>query len=243
MDLQKPEQAVNIGTSTDEGGGGSFKGPDASVLPTDKYVNIMTVAPEEIKIVPTDELGREIRPIVYFNNTLLPTDEYQNTYNVLRQKIERDDENRAIGPDNKPLRLNNDGFFVYPPIDKYGQPIPTDPTNLKPIYTVANSDGIEHKKDDVGRSLDAEGNPIPTDSMGLPVGIDASPLPTDFYGRYVIGDSSTQASVLPTDQMGFEIYPIVGANEQLLPTSASGIYLNAQGEEVIFCLFKIKYIF
>lgn len=236
LDLQK---AVNIDINN-VSSGGSFKGSDASFLPTDEYGNIMTVAPEEIKVSPTDELGREILPIVYFNNTPLTTDDYQNTYNVLGQKIDRDDENRAIGPDNRPLRLNNKGSYVYPPIDKYGQPIPTDPTNLKPIYTVANSDGIEHKKDSDGRSLNLNGNPVPTDLMGQPVGVDASPLPTDFYGRYIAdeGGESTTGGVLPTDQMGFEIHSIVDANNQLLSTAASGIYLNAQGEEVSYFLIK-----
>lgn len=235
MDLQKPEEAVDIGFSKISD---NLRGPNASPLPTDDYGNTITVSITDkspIKIIPTDELGREIQPIVYFNNTPLPTDAYLNTFNRLGQKIVRDDENRAIGPDNKALRTNTDGAYVYPPIDKYGQPIPTDPTNLKPIYTIANEDGIEFKKDSAGRNVDSEGNPVPTDSMGKPVSIDSSPLPTDFFGRFIVskGNDRISSNALPTDQMGFEIYPIVNNDGELLPTAASsGIYLDERGEEV-----------
>lgn len=66
---------------------------------------------------------------------------------------------------------------------RYGQVLPTDRTNFRPIYTVANADGIELAKNPDGMSLDENGNVFPTDESGQPVGVSGSPLPTDYYGR------------------------------------------------------------
>lgn len=207
----------------------------------------MTISPAfDLEIYPTDSLGRDIRPIVYFNRTLLPTDSYHNTFNQLGQLITRDDENRPVGPDGRPLRKNDDGHFVYPLIDAYGQPKPTDPTNFKPVHTVVDADGNLYERDAAGRAIDANGVPVPTDESGRPVGLDASPLPTDTAGRFKIGlsgngggttEADSSVKVLPTDQMGFEVYPIVDGNGNLLPTASTGNHVNLDGEEVVFPMF------
>lgn len=61
-------------------------------------------------------------------------------------------------------------MFKYPPIDKHGQPMPTD-SNFRPIHAVVDEDGNEFKRDQEGKSVDEFGRPLPTDAYGQPVRI------------------------------------------------------------------------
>uniref|UniRef100_A0A915ERK1 Fibronectin type-III domain-containing protein n=1 Tax=Ditylenchus dipsaci TaxID=166011 RepID=A0A915ERK1_9BILA len=207
----------------------------ASQLPTDQYGNTVTVSTStaDRPPVPTDELGRELPLVYFFNGTALPTDASNNVYNSLGEQIARNEDNQPLGPDSK---CSN----------RTPKPLPTHSTNLKPIYTVANADGLEYKKNAEGMSVDADGQLVPTDSSGQPVGVSGSPLPTDFYGRFLLdrggtkgpdgggGDTEDADQALPTDDMGFLIYPVVYPNGELLPTTSSGVYVDPQrgGEEV-----------
>jgi hypothetical protein len=91
-----------------------------SPLPTDEYGNVVTADLEQFtpRVLPTDSLGREIRPVVYFNGSQLRTDADMNYYDPLGRKVERDEEQRALGPDGKPLKMNARGNYVYPPLDR-----------------------------------------------------------------------------------------------------------------------------
>ncbi|KAI1721109.1 fibronectin type III domain-containing protein [Ditylenchus destructor] len=218
-----------------------YSGPRTSPLPTDQYGNVITVQPsaaeeEARQVFPTDEMGRELRPIVWFNGTALPTDASFTAHDSQGRPIERNEDNEPLGPDGKVLRVNQKGEYVYPPVDKYGQVLPTDRTNFRPIYTVANADGIELTKNSDGMSLDENGNVFPTDESGQPVGVSGSPMPTDYYGRYVAldGHKTTPGQApLPTDELGHVIYPVVFPNGEPLPTIESGVFVHPQpGEEV-----------
>lgn len=78
------------------------------------------------------------------------------------------------------------------------------------------------------------------------MGPDGSPLPTDSAGRFVVGRGGEAGAaggeqpeeeagrILPTDQTGREIYPIVGADDgRPLPMDASGRHVGLEGEEIV----------
>lgn len=205
-------------------------------MSTDKSGHVVSIISSENdfqSLYPTDKIGREIRPIVFFNGTALSTDTTYVAFDSRGQPVVRDDENNALGPDGKQLKKNNDGNFVYPPIDKFGQPLPTD-LNFRPIYNVVNSDGIEFPKNSEGLSIDNDGNIFSTDSMGKLIGSEKSPLPTDYYSRFIVGKDDSQLSattILPTDELGYLIYPIVDSDSKLFSTIESGAFVNTDGEE------------
>jgi hypothetical protein len=149
----------------------------SSPLPTDAYgqaVVTVSTRPDQLPY-PTDSLGRRVIPIVLFNGTALRADDEGNHYDPLGRQVVKDDDEVPLDPTGARLRTNAAGSYVYPPLDKSGNPLPTD-SNLRPLHTVVDSDGTEFPKDAGGRSLDAEGRPFPTDFLGQPVGIDASPV-------------------------------------------------------------------
>jgi hypothetical protein len=92
-----------------------------SPLPTDEYGQIVTADLEEQlagHVLPTDSLGREIRPVVFFNGSELAMRRDGDYYDQMGRKVERDEEQRALGPDGKVLRMDARGNYVYPPLDR-----------------------------------------------------------------------------------------------------------------------------
>uniref|UniRef100_A0A914HSM9 Uncharacterized protein n=1 Tax=Globodera rostochiensis TaxID=31243 RepID=A0A914HSM9_GLORO len=208
--------------------------PSPSIRPTELFnIRAGDDLAATVHVLPTDTLGREIRPVVMFNGTQLQTDGLGNFYDQMGRKVERDEEQRALGPDGQVLKVDTDGNWVYPPLDKYGQPMPTG-ANQYPVYSVVDDDGVSMRRDHEGQTLDHDGKPLPTDAYGQPMGPDSSPLPTNFYGQFVLGRRGEgTGDVLPTDTMGFPIYPIVYPDGQLLPTASSGLFLDSErGDEV-----------
>uniref|UniRef100_A0A183CGU0 DUF4237 domain-containing protein n=1 Tax=Globodera pallida TaxID=36090 RepID=A0A183CGU0_GLOPA len=208
--------------------------PSPSIRPTELFnIRAGDDLAATVHVLPTDTLGREIRPVVMFNGTQLQTDGLGNFYDQMGRKVERDEEQRALGPDGQVLKVDTDGNWVYPPLDKYGQPMPTG-ANQYPVYSVVDDDGVSMRRDHEGQTLDHDGKPLPTDAYGQPMGPDSSPLPTNFYGQFVLGRRGEgTGDVLPTDTMGFPIYPIVYPDGQLLPTASSGLFMDSEhGDEV-----------
>jgi hypothetical protein len=120
LDQQSPEQARGgelLVASSEQPHELSATSP----LPTDEYGHVVTADLEQFTphVLPTDSLGREIRPVVFFNGSQLRTDSELNYYDQLGRKVQRDEEQRALGPDGKVLRMDARGNFVYPPLDKY----------------------------------------------------------------------------------------------------------------------------
>lgn len=93
--------------------------PHASVRPTDA----ISFRPSDdlavsAHILPTDSLGRELRPVVLFNGSALRSDGDGNYFDQMGRIVERDEEQRALGPDGRVLKVDADGNWVYPPLDK-----------------------------------------------------------------------------------------------------------------------------
>lgn len=119
---------------------------------------------------------------------------------------------------------------------------------MYPVYSVVDEEGVSMGRDQEvgtrsnkiylfnlqGRILSHDGQPLPTDAYGQPMGPDSSPLPTNFYGQFVLGGRrGEEGEALPTDAMGYPIYPVVYPDGQLLPTSSAGLFIDPQrGEEV-----------
>lgn len=121
LDQQSPEQARGVELSVTTGEQQPHEVSATSPLPTDEYGNVVTADLEQFTphVLPTDLLGREIRPVVFFNGSQLRTDSELNFYDPLGRKVQRDEEQRALGPDGKVLRMDARGNFVYPPLDKF----------------------------------------------------------------------------------------------------------------------------
>lgn len=98
IDQQTPEEVSSTG--------GVTEAPlePTSPLPTDEYgqrIVVGTTSPDQLLPYPTDSLGREIRPVVLYNGSALPTDASNNAYDPRGEVIPRDDEQRPLGPDGK----------------------------------------------------------------------------------------------------------------------------------------------
>ena len=92
-----------------------------SPLPTDEYGHLIIADLEDHLppfILPTDAVGREIRPVVFFNGSQLRMNEDGNYLDPLDRIVARDEEQRALGPDGQLLRLDAYGNYVYPLLDK-----------------------------------------------------------------------------------------------------------------------------
>uniref|UniRef100_A0A915MVF1 Uncharacterized protein n=1 Tax=Meloidogyne javanica TaxID=6303 RepID=A0A915MVF1_MELJA len=195
----------------------------SSPLPTDEYGNLIIADLEDHippHILPTDAVGREIRPVVYFNGTKLRMNEDGNYLDPLGRIVTRDEEQRALGPDGQ-----------------YGEPIPTD-DSLRPLFEVVDEEGVhwpnninngtneKFSGDNKGHVLGPNNRPIPTDITGQFLGPDSSPLPTNFYGQFLM--SRKEDSVVPTDSLGYPIYQVVYPDGQPLPTLMSGQFINPE---------------
>lgn len=92
-----------------------------SPLPTDEYGHLIIADLEDHvppRVLPTDAIGREIRPVVFFNGTQLRMDEDGNYLDQLGRIVVRDEEQQALGPDGQLLKLDANGNYVYPLLDK-----------------------------------------------------------------------------------------------------------------------------
>uniref|UniRef100_A0A1I8AYI8 Protein-tyrosine-phosphatase n=1 Tax=Meloidogyne hapla TaxID=6305 RepID=A0A1I8AYI8_MELHA len=199
-----------------------------SPLPTDEYGNFIIADLEDHippHILPTDAVGREIRPVVFFNGTKLHMNEDGNYLDPMSRIVARDEEQRALGPDGQLLKLDANGNYVYPLLDKYGEPIPTD-DSLRPLFEVVDEDGIHWPRDNKGRVLGPNNRPIPTDITGQFLGPGSSPLPTNFYGQFLM--SRKEELVVPTDALGYTIFQVVYPDGQPLPTLTSGQFIDPE---------------
>jgi hypothetical protein len=179
-------------------------------------------------------LGREIKPIVRIDGSRLPKDDEGNTLNQLGNRIDYDDQSQPLGPDNQVLPKNSRGEWLYPELDKQGNPLPLDKFR-RPVYPIMGSDDQLLETNADGQRIDKQGIPIPTTIYGKPIGPDASPLPVDANGNYRWYDEpdDTTNGVLPTDDTGRIIYPIVdGTTNELLPTSETGRHIDKSDAEI-----------
>ncbi|VDK48392.1 unnamed protein product, partial [Anisakis simplex] len=205
-------------------------GKDTSVLPTNEHGQVLFIPTETtFKTHPTDEIGREILPIVGPDGIPLPTNSQGEIIDNNGNPINRDDDGQPIGPDGSTLNKNEKGEWVYPVVGRDGQALPTD-SNMRPIYPIVTEDGTSFRTNDEGLVVDVDGNVIPTDSAGRPVGEDGSPYPTDDDGNFVVMSVTESADLIfPTDELGHTIYPVVFPDGEMLPTDESGHYVDENG--------------
>ncbi|VDK64046.1 unnamed protein product [Onchocerca ochengi] len=186
------------------------------------------ISPESIDSEGQQE--RVLSPIVSFDGTPLPTNEYGQTVDNLGNPISWDDEGRPIGPHGIPLSRNDKGEYIYPILGKNGEPLPTD-INMKPIYPIVGPDDQPFQKNREGLHIDQYGQIVPTDSGGHPVSVDGSPYPTDEQGRYIVVDSKDVIQqAVPTDELGRIIFPVLYPDGILLSTMEDGRFVDEDGQ-------------
>ncbi|KAE9547188.1 hypothetical protein FO519_009600, partial [Halicephalobus sp. NKZ332] len=111
-----------------------------------------------------------------------------------------------------------------PGIDENDKPS-TSPT---PIYIISVIDGQLLPTDSSGAYIDNQGNRIPIDESGTPLGSDGQPLPTDNSGRYVFTEPT-----IPTETPTRPPIVVVGPDGQPLPTSDTGEILHPKTGEAL----------
>lgn len=194
------------------------------------------------RILPTDDTGKFIYPIVYKDGTPLKTDLSGNYVDLHGELLITDDFGRPLDENGNLRPTNNYGQYIY---SKTKQPVVPSNTILKNSdfslskhsstkkIVVVNSDGIPMATDANGNFLDHLDIPYPTNSNGDLVSLDGSPLPTNSNGAFIILDEDELfAKTLPTDDYGKQIYPVVNEEGMLLSTDSYGRHLDPMGEPI-----------
>lgn len=204
-------------------------GDDGSPLPVDSSGRYISKKfPDEVeKVLPTDENGHIMYPVVDPNGVPLPRDSEGVPYDALGNPIHLRDDGVPIAVDGSPLPTDSEGRFVYP----FVAPILQVDKNKKPVYPVVDFDGNLLPTDDSGRVVNFDGMPLSTDHSGRPLSLQGSLLPTDDKGRFVLADKFV-TKILPTDQYAHREQPIIMADGSLLPTDNTGAYLDPFGKPI-----------
>ncbi|EFO25126.1 hypothetical protein LOAG_03361 [Loa loa] len=179
-----------------------------------------------MKLVPTDANGRPAYSVIGPNGELLlrgysgeildpygkpiPTNAVGIPVNSQGEPLPRDKQGNFIYPatdlDIKLPSTDKIGKAVYPVVDSYGEPLPT------------NEDGV---------LIDFDGSPIPTNRFGLPVDEHGKYLPKDAKGNFIFG-----TPMRPTNQKGFPIYTVIGPDGSLLPQDSDGNIIDPSGRPI-----------
>lgn len=191
-------------------------------LPVDRSGNVIFPANNlDAEALPTDINGRPVYAVVGSGGELMPTNE----------------KGVAIDRRGKPLPTNAAGV----PVDKHGKPLPVDsngnivfPEELgtRTTYRVIGPDGERMLPSEDGILIGLDGKPVPTNEAGLPVGEHGESLPRDREGNLIILAPGFGDRVLPTDELGRPVYPVVGPDGKLLATNEKGAHVDKDGKPI-----------
>lgn len=205
--------------------------PQPSPKPTDESGEIIQITSNKsfenddsfARVLPTDEAGKLIYPVVGRNGKLLPLDDTGKYVDARGEPIPLDDFGRPLGQDKELLPVNQQGQYVYISTDILPTIKPTSKYSDK--IRVIGADGIPVPTDLYGNYVDRDNTPLPTDPNGELVDSNGKLLHVDAHGQIVVpmgdleGDSTNkpanleeQAKVLPTDDTGKFIFPVVNGN-------------------------------
>ncbi|CAD5221630.1 unnamed protein product [Bursaphelenchus xylophilus] len=227
------------GLPLDTNTGGQFVRPDGAPInvENDRYVDenktplpinehgqaVFSPGQEpEPKILPTDDTGAIVFPIVDKDGHPLPKNAEGKYINKEGELIPVDEFSRPQGPDGKLLPKNGKGQYVHPdsfparPTDSYGNAIP-----------VVGKDGQPLPIDAEGNFVGPDNQPIKIDDKNHYVDSNGARLPINDKGQAVY---DATAKILPTDDSGNPIYPVVSADGLPLPTDYTGHYTDDRGE-------------
>uniref|UniRef100_A0A915BJG8 VWFA domain-containing protein n=1 Tax=Parascaris univalens TaxID=6257 RepID=A0A915BJG8_PARUN len=227
-------------------------GPDGNILSKNQKGEwVYPVVGKDGQALPTDVNLRPIYTIVRADDTPFNTNADGLNIDDDGNVIPTDSAGRPVGQDGSPYPTDEEGRFVV--ISEGEEPeeiFPTDELGHT-IYPLIFPDGEELPTDETGHYVDENGNLIPTNEAGFPIGKDGSVLSRDENGKFVY----TGDYVTPTDASGKPIkvlhkgkplkynkegkfidpegnmlatnkygYPIT-ANKEVLPTSSDGAFI------------------
>uniref|UniRef100_A0A915EPK2 VWFA domain-containing protein n=1 Tax=Ditylenchus dipsaci TaxID=166011 RepID=A0A915EPK2_9BILA len=239
LNKQQPEKVQPIPANINE----VFftSGPDSSPLPTDSNGQVLLVGTQPTsasakdettaRILPTDEAGQYIYPVVNQDGQLLPTDSSGRYVDALGEPVRLDDYGRPIGEDRQLLPVNQQGQYVFNQPSQEGLLLPV--RKAKP--QVIGPDGIPMPTDTSGNYVDRDQQPIPTNAQGILIDAQSGePLPTNSQGQVVVGGTGEEVGrTLPTDDTGRFIYPLVYKDTgKPVRTDESGRYVDVLGEPI-----------
>lgn len=176
------------------------------------------------RILPTDAAGKLIYPIVGHDGKFLSVDDTGRYVDSRGESIPLDDFGHPLGPDKELLPVNQQGQYVYVRDNKMFNPKPTSKYGNK--ISVVGADGIPVPTDLSGHYVDHDNTPLPTDSNGELVDPYGKPLHADAHGKIVVPNAAfdqynkgltpnmeleEQEKILPTDDSGKFIYPVVNS--------------------------------
>ncbi|KAK6061177.1 hypothetical protein COOONC_01157 [Cooperia oncophora] len=194
-------------------------GPDGQVLPTDEsgYYIHPVVGPDGSPL-PTDMHKRPIYPIVGKDGSPLPTDNSGAYISPDGRPIPTDSSGKPLGDDGSPLPTDASGNYVIAPIEEaVSKELPTDESGnvIYPIIIQMITVAYRHIGGNVIYPITKpDGSPLPTDTSGRYVTDEGTIIEKDRSGRPLGPDGQ----VLPTDESGYYIYPAVGPDGSPLPT-------------------------
>ncbi|MFH4979531.1 hypothetical protein AB6A40_006240, partial [Gnathostoma spinigerum] len=201
-------------------------------LPTDEAGNVVyqpSTMPEQV--LPTDVLGRPVRPVIGPDGKPLPTNAEGEILGPDGEAIPTNAEGVPVDSRGEPLPTDTSGNVIYPAKGLDEEPLPTD-IHGRQIYPVVGPDGQVLPTSADGAVLGPDGKPLPTNAAGTPIDARGEPLPTDEAGNVVYQPSTMPEQVLPTDVLGRPVRPVIGPDGKPLPTNAEGEILGPDGEAI-----------
>uniref|UniRef100_A0AC35TXB2 Titin n=1 Tax=Rhabditophanes sp. KR3021 TaxID=114890 RepID=A0AC35TXB2_9BILA len=127
------------------------------------------------------------------NNEPLRKDNKTNRhYNQIGEIVPVDNNFEPLNP-NGDILSKKDDEYRYPAIGPDGKMLPLDERNQKPIYGVTDVSGNLLPTSETGLHT-FNGQTIPTDQTGIPLGFDSSPLPIGEKGYHVLAGPVVRTS-------------------------------------------------
>lgn len=198
-------------------------GPDGQVLPTDNSGNyIYPIVGPDGQALPTDASGKPIYPVRGPDGTPLPTDASGAVIGPDGEPIPTDASGKPLAQDGSPLPVDNEGNYIILPTQQVDtKEYPTDETG-NVIVPITKPDGTLLPTDSTGSFVTENGDRIEFNEEGKPLGPDGEVLATDASGNYVYPGSVVEPTAEPQEvthgpdgQVSLEVHKFYILSNQL----------------------------
>uniref|UniRef100_A0A0N5CG51 EGF-like domain-containing protein n=1 Tax=Strongyloides papillosus TaxID=174720 RepID=A0A0N5CG51_STREA len=192
-------------------------------LPTDEPGVYVYETPKSGEALPTNAYGKPVYPIVNKEGQLLPKNDDGEYVDEKGDPIKITDEGIPLGHDDKPLKQDDKGNYIY-------VPVPVTTTD-KPIIIVS-PDGQPLQKDDQGNYINSNGEIIKFNEDMQPLDPNDEVLPTDESSAYIYPYIDESGQILPTDTSRKPIYRIVDVEGNPLTQAPDGRYIDEESNPI-----------